>query len=417
MIRASIIIVLLLALTLSLVLNASFLASTPSQDQRLSPGSTEPGLTAALKATMSFDKGRSKVEVDSPTTNSATTVWAHDIGESLTSLLQEGKLLAAIQLIDDSYERATSNDLERFKEIVFQHGLILRRDEQLASAIQLFEAYAQRFDDAEAWLHLGNTAAAAKEWDTTVDAYLQSSSQEHDPIAYQESLQALIRAASHLRTTLEKQGDQLAILDLYKRLYEHHPNFPRFQLELAQSYLRLKDPGSAIPLLEAIRFDPILGAIATQKLAVIRARERELQDSSLEQQDDANTDIVVPLTRAGNSFLVDLQINSLNERLLLDTGASITALSKNLIARYNLEATGQVIQLNTANGVRLSPLYKVDRIQIGPLQIRNLLIAEITMANNSIVQGLAGTDLLTQISPRHSYIIDNQASSLIFREK
>ena len=411
---------LLLALALALAIGANRLASTQGiPAATIQTTLTNIGVDSEVRTQKTNRQGSSDYAKNISELNTSPTrdqSWSDETAIELDSMLKQGRLISAIQFIDTVYQQATADDLERFKSIVFIHGLRLRSEEKLDSSIQLFGEYAKRFDDTDAWIHLGNVAAAAKQWEVTVKAYLKSSINEHDPLAYQDSLRALVGAASQLRSELEKQGDQLGILDLYKRLYEHHPNFARFQLELAQSYLRLKDLVNAKPLLQSLRFDPEFGSIAEQKFNLILEREKE-QLSPAPIENDSNSDIVIPLVRAGNSFLLDLQINSQDERLLLDTGASITSLSRSLIDQYNLPATGQSIRLNTANGTRISPLFTVQEMRIGPLRLRNLLVAEITLSKNSIVQGLAGTDLLNQISTQHDYIIDNQKSALIFKQK
>ncbi len=103
--------------------------------------------------------------------------------------------------------------------------------------------------------------------------------------------------------------------------------------------------------------------------------------------------------------------------MLLDTGASITALSLDAIQRLGLEPTGRYIQLSTANGLRTAQLYSANNIRIGRLKKRHLIVAEVDMPSSSGVQGLLGTDLLNSIDQRYSYLIDNQKNALIFRRR
>lgn len=124
----------------------------------------------------------------------------------------------------------------------------------------------------------------------------------------------------------------------------------------------------------------------------------------------------MPLITAGSSFLIDVTIEQQSSRLLLDTGASITALSTELIKQLNLSPTGQSIQLSTANGVTNARLYRVKNLRLGQLILKNMIVAEIHMGRRSRFQGLLGTDALNQFNPRYSYIIDNQKSALIFRQ-
>lgn len=351
-------------------------------------------------------------------TTKAKNAWVNDIASQIEALIVAGQYDAAVALINEVYAQASTENLESFKQLVFKHAFALRHDNELVSSIALLEAYAKSFDDADAWAHLGKVSAAAKDWDTTVNAYLKSSAQEHQPLAYEESLRALVRASSYLRAKLEKQNDQLGILSLYQLLYDHHPNYPRFQLELAQSYLRLSEPAKAIPLLELLQYDPELGSIAVEKLAKINSSSIARGDNN-QTKDESNEDAVVaiPLKRLGNSFILTLELNSSGHEMLLDTGASITALSKELIQNLGLRATGQTVRLNTANGKRTARLYKVDKVKLGPFQINNLVIAEIEFGENRAIQGLVGTDLLNLLSTQYGYVIDDRQNSLIFEPR
>jgi len=247
---------------------------------------------------------------------------------------------------------------------------------------------------------------------------LRSSALEHRPELFESKLQALIRASNYVRAALEAQGDQIGIRDLYQRLYDQHPNHPRLQLELAQSHLRLGDIGSARPFLENLQYDLEFGTLAQQKLTALDARSTEEPDTPLQPAaPPKRSELVVPLLRSGNSFLVDVSINARPVRMLLDTGASITALSQDAIRRLNLQATDRYIRLTTANGVRRSQLYQARRVKLGRLTVDNLVVAEIDMERNAPIQGLLGTDLLNQLDNRYSYLIDNQQNALIFRRK
>ena len=103
--------------------------------------------------------------------------------------------------------------------------------------------------------------------------------------------------------------------------------------------------------------------------------------------------------------------------MLLDTGASITSLSAEVIQRLGLEPLGRSIQINTANGRTEAPLYRVKRISLGRFRIQDLVVAEIDLGRDNRFQGLLGTDLLNGVNQNYGYLIDNQKSELIFRRR
>ena len=347
--------------------------------------------------------------------------WFDITSKQISSLLEAEQWQQAIATINDVYSQANSQQLNYFRSTVFRTANKLSGNSKQSASVLLL-AYAETFDDVDAWRQLGSVSAELGDWDTAVTALLASSAQEYEPQAYEASLRALLRAASYARASLEQRSDQLSILALYQRLYDVHPSYARFQLELAQAHLRLNDYQSARSYLDPLVYDTELGAIAQQLLANIDsslAKQEKIQNpiEPVSQTDSRTSDIKIPLIRAGNSLLVDVSINSSSIRLLLDTGATITALSSDTIHRLGLKPTGRSISLSTANGLTQSQLYSADRLNLGRLRLENLMVAEVDLGRRSQVDGLLGTDVLKQLSKQFSYLIDDQQNALIFRKK
>jgi clan AA aspartic protease (TIGR02281 family) len=373
-----------------------------------------------IQSEISIDSENVTLQPSSSLTQSDLN-WVDETSRQIESLLKAGQLQRAITTINDVYSQANSQQLTHFRSIVLATAKQLSANSK-QSARDLLLAYAEAFDDVDAWRQLGSVSGELGDWDTAVTALLASSAQEYDPQAYEASLRALLRAASYARATLEQRGDQLSILALYRRLYDSHPSYARFQLELAQAHLRLNDYQSASSYLDPLVYDAELGAIAQQLLANINSslarQEKTLTPIEPVRQSDSRTsDIRIPLLRTGNSLLVDVAINSSSIRLLLDTGASITSLSSDTIRRLGLTPTGRSISLSTANGLTQSQLYSADRLNLGPLRLNNLLVAEVDFGRAGQVQGLLGTDVLKHVSREYSYLIDDQKNALIFRKK
>jgi len=348
--------------------------------------------------------------------NKATANQARLNNQQLTHLqkleakLQNGYFQSAANYINDHHAEFSSAELEEFK-ILFLKGNTgsQRRLDRLRAAAKVF-------DDLESWSALAEAAQERHDWQTSFAALMRASELENSSPALEAKLENLIKVTSYLRANLEKRGDKLGIKSLYQQVYKLHSNHPRFQLELAYAHLRLNETAKAERLLSALQYDPELGEVAQQALK----RSREAQTAPQPEQSPAplsnQNDLVVPLVRAGNSFFIDTTVNNRRTRLLLDTGASISALSKNLISRLKLSPTGQVINLNTANGTRQARLFRTKQLKLGDIQLDGLVVAEINLENNSGFEGLLGTDALNQIDSNYSYLIDNSQNALIFRK-
>jgi len=340
---------------------------------------------------------------------------------NISNLIDQGKFDNAVSEVDRLYRQLSNDELERLKQVFLVSAERLMLQSNPEQAFELLSRYTRSFDDMDAWHLLSQAAFILKKWPAAVNALLRSTAQEYRPDQLESKLDELVRLASHQRASLEAQGDEIGIRQLYKKLYQQHPNHARFQLELAQSHLRLGDIESAIPLLETLQYDLELGSLAKQKLATISAQisaQKEREEEPEQATKATNrSELVVPLLRSGNSFLVDVSMNSKPLRMLLDTGASITALSTSAIKQLKLKPTGRYIKLTTANGVRRSQLYQARNIKIGRLTMNNMIVAEIEMEQSNQFKGLLGTDLLNQVDSNYTYLIDNQRNALIFKAK
>ncbi|MES9968955.1 MAG: TIGR02281 family clan AA aspartic protease [Candidatus Thiodiazotropha sp.] len=94
---------------------------------------------------------------------------------------------------------------------------------------------------------------------------------------------------------------------------------------------------------------------------------RELQVTTI---DGDKTAVVLQRNRAGH-YVAPGRVNGIGVRFLLDTGATYVAVSSSLAERAGLRR-GMPTQSRTANGVVRSWLTKIDRLQLGPIEMREV---------------------------------------------
>jgi len=356
------------------------------------------------------------------TTNKLTKSRA----ESILQLIQNGQALIAVKSINENHSNLSKIELDSLRSELLNLAF---QTSGKSNTKNILLATSQAYDDLEVWKYLADASASDNDWETAFRAYFRASELENNPADLHVLLMKLVVSSSHLRSNYEGNNDLISVKDLYQRLTDLHPNFQRFQYELALSTIKIGETEQAKQILQNLIYDPELGDLSKQALSLIASRENSANtDDNLElganetniktnrDQSRAN-DIVVPLISVGSSFIVNSRVDQKPVSLLLDTGASITSLSNTLIQQLNLRPTGQTIRLSTANGVTNSRIYQVKRLRLGSLVLRDMLIAEINLSNNRSFQGLLGTDALNQLQPQYSYLIDNQKSALIFRKR
>ena len=390
-----------------------------SISQQQSPAKTDSLIQTEIQTVTQNEKVIKNVDARPETRQnqqaSLTNEYQRALAEAV-QLLENSQHSAAIELVDSLYQELSSEQLKNFENLFLTTSAQLWQSNKNSQAIALLSSYNDIFNSLDGWTLLSKFHLNTQDWQASINALLKAIALEYRSDKLETLMTNLTAAASSQRALLEGQKDELGINQLYKNLHQHHPTNARFQLELASSYLRLDDTNNARSLLEMLLYDIEYGDIAKTILAKLENNSVAVIKQPAADNSSKN-DIVVPLLRSGNSFFANTFINNRQHRLLLDTGASITALSQNVIKSLKLTPTGRTIQLNTANGLTQARLYRADQIRLGKLTIKNLVVAEIDFEKNSQVHGLLGTDLLNQLDSRYSYVIDNQKNALIFRSK
>ena len=340
-----------------------------------------------------------------------------NIFKQIRSLINQQNISKSVSETNKHYSSLSSHELEIIKldliDIAFSQPVGQRKN--------ALSAITHAFDSVDVWQLLGDTAIADNDWGLAHQAHLRASELQNDPIELTLLLNKLTISSSHIRKSLEQSNNLISIKKLYQDLNDLHPSFARFSYELSISLINLGEFKQAKPKLEALSYDPELGNIAQLALERIEQELAPKTPTSQSENIAASTpadksDLVVRLLRSGSSFLIDTDIERNPARLLLDTGASITSLSSDLIRRLKLQDTGRSIRLSTANGITNARLYKVNELSLGNVKLKKMIIAEIALSSRSSFEGLLGTDALNQLSPEYNYIIDNQKAALIFRK-
>ncbi|AUM12991.1 retropepsin-like aspartic protease family protein [Ketobacter alkanivorans] len=102
--------------------------------------------------------------------------------------------------------------------------------------------------------------------------------------------------------------------------------------------------------------------------------------------------------------------------LMIDTGATITALNARAIAllqQYtDLHTTDQQVQVNTANGMVVSPLYEIGSMRIGGWEQLDVQLLQVNLPSEH-VDGLLGMNFLS----RYAFSIDQDQALLFLDSK
>lgn len=189
------------------------------------------------------------------------------------------------------------------------------------------------------------------------------------------------------------------LIELYEHALQWEPDNSTYYLRLAEIYLAMGDYDAAASAIAALPATPG----SEQRLAA-------LQNAIA---DNGAVEAGIPLQRSGNHYLVDVLLNGVPARLMIDTGASVSALSRDaaqrLVDSARLQHQGDT-QLATAGGRIDSPVYLADTVSIDRHDLYGVEWVVIDYPDDE-VDGVLGMNVLSQFEFR----IDQQRQLLLLQ--
>ncbi|MEP7702583.1 retropepsin-like aspartic protease [Paraglaciecola sp. 25GB23A] len=216
-------------------------------------------------------------------------------------------------------------------------------------------------------------------------------------------------------TQLQKaySWDTLAIF--VEPLLQLEPENRDYILALAEAYAQQQQ----INLMENT-----LAALAYDDPSAMRLRQLTLITQTKEKSSDAESPDIpfkepvsataIKLQQMGDQYVVHGQLSGNNVALLIDTGASITAVSntyfQNLANRFKINFIGR-FNVNTAAGKVLAPMYQFAELKLNHAIVYDISIIVLPMRNMDNVNGLLGMNFLREFD----FKIDQRQAMLFLK--
>jgi clan AA aspartic protease (TIGR02281 family) len=251
------------------------------------------------------------------------------------------------------------------------------------------------YHDVEARLLLAEVHYGLKDYFGAIDQLYEAKGYAYQPEVLNRISKRIRVVANQLAGLFRQRGDHKGLLELYQHLTLMEPDYADYFIGLATAQLALDDREAALRSLILVSQDPVVGPQAQAMLAQLVPGDSELQ---LKESAALSTEVVgIPLHQRGNSFLVDARpANAGSVRLLIDTGASMTILTPDVLNRHGIRYrdTGTSSVFNTANGRVRAPIYILDVLTVGDWQVEQLEIGVLDLGKGSGTDGLLGMNFL-----------------------
>lgn len=193
--------------------------------------------------------------------------------------------------------------------------------------------------------------------------------------------QAAARRDEYVRGEAELLAEQSLDerIAFYQYLTGREPTNDQHRLALAAVLVEADELDAAGSVLAAV------GGFGVEAEDVVRVRQQlQLAAAGL------------PIERQGEALYAQIQVNGETLRLLVDTGASKTAIDASALAALDVQPANRVARLLTAGGPIRADVYMVSQLRFGGLELDNFEVVGLESVPAQ-TQGLLGMDLLNQV--------------------
>lgn len=353
----------------------------------------------------------------SPQADAQTDLQAHraaaepepdgeDLKTRFRQRLDERFFYAAMDLYQE-VARRSSDQASELKNLTLEYLESYLRTGDDAALTSLVDAFLSvYYDDIDVLLVLARYQQQSDYLAEAVRTYQLAFSYSATQSGGQQPVNRAFREfVEQVDQDLSSNGRWQELTRFYETLQQLDLTRPRYRLRQAELYLQQGESYYGYELLERLANHPAVGAQASAMLEdgapPVARREPEPRQTSTDR---------IALEAAGSHLHLPLRLNNrLDVRLVIDTGASVTTLSRERFERMRnairfTELGPQVF--NTAGGISKGTIYRVESLQLGQHVLNNVHIAVLDFNMPEGVDGLLGMNVLQQF--RFEVDQDNQ---------
>lgn len=209
------------------------------------------------------------------------------------------------------------------------------------------------------------------------------------------------RSAELIKNTISalyNAGDWDMLAQFLEPLFQLNSSDQTLTLKLAEAYARQQ---------KFTLMEDVLANLSATNAGARSLRQRFLANPSSNSNDSSEGQTAtqqepvtrLALTRYGDQYIAETHILNRPAALLLDTGASSTAISFELykaLRRFNQIKVIGLFDVRTAGGPIRSPLVQIDNMTLGPYKLSNIGVFVMPEAAMQQADGLLGMNVLKQ---------------------
>lgn len=256
-------------------------------------------------------------------------------------------------------------------------------------------------DDVEMGIKLVDSEIQDKRYHDALGRLLDLKSYQYESAKIEPIMRKAQVIAREGMVNLSVKNDDVGLRNLLLLLVAINPDRAAWRYALAKTEMALEMYKDASLTLTYILYEPDYGDRASKMYQDIIDRI------------DLAAYVEVPLRKKDNQYIVKARVNDIHEiSLLLDTGASVTAIDSKFLDTIGYAGVGRDIILNTAGGQVNSRLLSLQSLAVGNQKLTQVQVASIDMIGLP-THGLLGVNYLSQFK----FVIDEQKRKLFLSRK
>lgn len=378
-----------------------------SRDNIVSPNSTQS------IATSTSDRGAAPKEIfgtsplqeiqitdERSSSNSGTAATGTAVSrlEVFKRLLSERAYNDAMNLYQEQAQ-LNSQSAGQYKRVLLDQLRLLSDTSNNSDFSELIENYLSiYYDDVDVLLILADFNQANGRYFEVVDVYLLAKTYAYSNADQKSTVTGFNDFLDEIDNLYTNQKNWVSLINLYSHIETSGLMTSPYKFRQALAHLRSGDEYFAIEQFNLLLNDSLVGesaAIALNNLTGIS--ETPAATSSSVWEDSQS----IELQKLGNQYLVNLTgARQTSVKLLIDTGASMTTLSR--LSFENINADGDAVEqerrlFRTASGVIMGTVYVIPRLGLGPYTLNDTQIAVLDdFGGEREIDGLLGMNILGQ---------------------
>jgi len=336
------------------------------------------------------------------------------IRDSFENLLKDRRYFDAMTLFQ---EQKTQNEqiAAQLKTSLLNELDFLTEARNNSNFSELVESYLSiYYDDIDVLLLLAKFNQANGSYLEVVNVFLLAKTYAYSDADQEKVSKRFSSFVMKVDSSYTDQKNWWSLINLYTHINTSGMMTPTYQYRQALAHLRSGDEAFAIEQFNQLLNDSLVGESAAKALSNLTSDTETstvVYDSSWEGADS------IALQKLGNQYAVNLENSQKNDvTLLIDTGASMTAMSIDSFNAFNASGDAVVQDrrvFNTANGLVQATVYSVPELSLGPYRLENTQIAVIDFDSNRGIDGLLGMNILGQFR----FQIDQESAQLLLNKK